>query len=225
LVRWFRISSDEQKSYSPADTVYSPPCSRSSLDVPLSNGGGSLTIGYGSGGSPLLIPFSDSEGLAFLKISLFSHPLNPLYDAHSFRSAHRLPDNFKGPWATITKRVIHCPSKMRSVLPNAQSPDKFIADKAERRTIGSHEINAHLSIGCLINHKLCALRSPVSNDRHEKNASPLDLSKWSVSWTKSLRQRLPRGQGFLVRVYALTLPSGFAHLCQNKRQLCQYSQE
>jgi len=105
------------------DTLYHPPCSPSSLDVPLDHGGGSLTIGYGSGGSPpLLIPSSDSEGLAFLKISLFSRPLNPFYDAQSFRWARRLPDDFKGPWATITKRVIHRPSQTPSSRPDFQRP-------------------------------------------------------------------------------------------------------
>ena len=187
--------------------------------MPLDRDGGSLTIGYGTGGSPLLIP-SGSEGLAFLKISLFSRPLNPLYDAQSFRSAYRLPDNLKGPWATITKRVIHCPSEMQSVLPNAQQPpEKFIVDKAARRTTFNNKMNANLSNWC---QKPYALYSLVLNDRHEKSASPLGLSKWSDSWSKTLRQRLSPGR-FLVRVCTLILLCPFAHLSQNKRQLFEYS--
>lgn len=48
----------------------------------------------------------DGKRFAFLKVSLFTRPLDPLYDAQSFRSAHHLPD-FKGLWTTITKLLIH----------------------------------------------------------------------------------------------------------------------
>ena len=49
---------------------------------------------------------------------------------------------------------------------------------------------------CLINQKPCALRSLVPNNRHENSASPLDLSKWSASWAKTLRQLLPLDKAF-----------------------------
>jgi hypothetical protein len=169
--------------------------------VPLDHGGGCLTIGYGSGGSPLFIPSSDSEGLAFLKISLFSRPLNPFCDAQSFRLARRLPDNFKGPWATITKRVIHHPSHAQSPRPDFQRPvTEFAIDTTRQfRIVVSDKINAKLSNCCLINQKplTCMLLSLVPNDQQEKSASPLDLSKWSASWlSKTLRQHLFKGNTY-----------------------------
>lgn len=64
-----------------------------------------LTLGYGSGGSlPLLIPFADGECFALLKVSFFVRPLDPLYDSESFRAPH-LPQELKGPWATVTKLI------------------------------------------------------------------------------------------------------------------------
>ena len=91
--------------------------------MPLKKDGGSLTIGYGSGGSPpLVIPSLDSEGLTLLKISLFSWPPDPFHNVVSFRMARHLPDNLKGPWATTVKRIIHHPSEMQRPLPDFQQP-------------------------------------------------------------------------------------------------------
>ena len=89
--------------------------------MPLKESGGSLTVGFGSGGSPpLVIPRSHTEGSGFLKISLFSRSPDPLSDIQSFRSAPYLRDNLKGPWATITKEVIHRPSEPPSPLIQVQ---------------------------------------------------------------------------------------------------------
>ena len=122
--------------------------------MPLDKGGGSLTIGYGSGGSPpLLIPSSDdSERLAFLKISLFSRPLNPSSDVLSFRSADHLPDDFKGPWATITKKVVH-PPKTPGPCPDFQQPtSEFVIGKPTGRIFVSNKINANIFNQHLIHH-------------------------------------------------------------------------
>ncbi|KDR74399.1 hypothetical protein GALMADRAFT_269297 [Galerina marginata CBS 339.88] len=111
------------------DTLYRPGCSRSRLDVPLKKGGGSLTIGYGSGGwPPLFIPFSDKEGCGNLKVSLFSRPLDPFYDVDS---VSKKPHQYlKSPWATFLKRVIHSASGTPSPIPDSQQPIKdFILSK------------------------------------------------------------------------------------------------
>jgi hypothetical protein len=122
--------------------------------VPLDRDGGSLTIGYGSGGSPpLFIPSSNSEGLAFLKISLFSRPLNPLSGVQSFRLAPYLPDDFKGPWATMTKQVIHSPPQTPS--PRLDSPQpitEFAICKPTSPNVVSNKINASLFKQCPIIH-------------------------------------------------------------------------
>ncbi|KDR74409.1 hypothetical protein GALMADRAFT_141452 [Galerina marginata CBS 339.88] len=92
------------------DIWYRPACTQSRLDAPLKKSGGSLTIAYGSSISPFVIPFTDKEGLAnvFLKVSLFTRPLDPFYESQSFRFARHLPETHKGPWATIIKRVRYC---------------------------------------------------------------------------------------------------------------------
>jgi hypothetical protein len=136
--------------------------------VPLDNGGGSLTIGYGSGGSPpLLIPSSDSEGFAFLKISLFSRPLNPYSDVQSFRSADHLPDSFKGPWATITKKIIYPPPQTPSPRPDSPQPiTEFAIGRPTSPIVVSNKISASL---CPIHHPFQKpSRSIVLYDAHSK---------------------------------------------------------
>jgi hypothetical protein len=120
--------------------------------VPLDRRGGSLTIGYGSGGSPpLFIPSSDSEGLAFLKISFFSRPLSPLSDAQTFRSADHVPDDFKGPWATITKNVIHAPPQTPNPRLDSLKPiTEFAIDRSTGRIVVSNKMHAIFSKQCLI---------------------------------------------------------------------------
>ena len=152
-VQWFDPSNDfkfgklvlklklQTETYSPLDTWYRPPCSRSRPDVPLKKDGGSLTIGYGSGGSPpLSIPTLDAERSWSLKISLFSRPADPLSDVQSFRSAKYLPDNLDGPWATITKRVTLRPSEMQSPPPDFhQSTVEYTIAKSTGRICVSNK--------------------------------------------------------------------------------------
>ncbi|KDR74401.1 hypothetical protein GALMADRAFT_582760 [Galerina marginata CBS 339.88] len=107
------------------DTWYKPPCARSRLDAPLKKDGGSFIIGYGLGGSPpLVIPSSDQEGFGFLKVSLFSRPLDPFYEAQSFRSARYVYDSFKGPWTTIIKPIISCLPETPRPNPSSQPPQE-----------------------------------------------------------------------------------------------------
>ncbi|KDR74385.1 hypothetical protein GALMADRAFT_141429 [Galerina marginata CBS 339.88] len=116
------------------DTLYQPPTTRSHLDPPLRKGGGTLTIGYGPNGSPLVIPPLptrpprpppprpgsgpgsnrdwdwDGEAKRCLKITLCSRPQDPNYDDRSFRVAGCLPgdSDVKGPWAEMKLDILPC---------------------------------------------------------------------------------------------------------------------
>jgi len=68
----------ELTSTSPVETYYEPPFSGSSiLEAPLKRDGGTLTIGYGSGGMP---PFSytvqGSFNIGFLKLLVSTRPIH-----------------------------------------------------------------------------------------------------------------------------------------------------
>ncbi|KDR74412.1 hypothetical protein GALMADRAFT_250326 [Galerina marginata CBS 339.88] len=115
------------------DPWYRPPCSRSRLDVPLMMGGGSLTIGYGSGGSPpLVIASSHREGHGSLKILLSTQPLDPLYDDKSFRLAHYLPETIKGPWATVSRAITYRLSNNNPRVPSEHRPKEFLISNPTR---------------------------------------------------------------------------------------------
>jgi hypothetical protein len=89
----------------------------------------------------------------FLKIYLFSRPPNPLSDVQTFRSADHVPDDFKGPWATITKNVIHAPPQTPN--PRLDSPQpitEFAIERPTGRIVVSNKMNANPSKKCLIHH-------------------------------------------------------------------------
>ena len=190
LVCWFWILSDEQISYSRADTLYHPPCSWSSLDVPLDNDGGSLTIGYGSGRSSLLIHPWIAKGSHFWRYLSFLTPWT-----HSMMPSHFAQPNTcltisQAPrWSTVLLNAKHssqCPA----------TPRKGYNQQAARETIDDNKINTNPVNSCLINQKPCTLRSLVPNDCHENSTSLLNLSKWSALWAKTLCQLLPLDKAF-----------------------------
>ena len=196
LVCWFWILSNKQISYSRADTLYHPPCSRSSIDVLLDNDGGSLTIGYGSGGSSLLIHPQIAKGSHFWRylslLAPWTHSMTPSHFTwpNTCLTISQAPGRQSPPgWSTVllnAKRSSQCPA----------TPQKSYNWQAARETIDDNKINTNPVNSCLINQKPCALRSLVPNDCHENSASPLDLSKWSASWAKTLHQLLPLDKAF-----------------------------
>jgi hypothetical protein len=74
-------------------------------------------------------------------------------DVLTFRSARQVPDNFKGPWATITKNVIHAPPHPPTPrLGSLQPITEFPIDRPTGRIVVSNKMNANLSKQCLIHH-------------------------------------------------------------------------
>ncbi|KDR74411.1 hypothetical protein GALMADRAFT_141453 [Galerina marginata CBS 339.88] len=89
------------------ETLYQPACTRFGLDAPLKKDGGYLTIAYSSATLSDVVPCSSRERHVFLKVSLFTRPLDPFYEGEIFRFARRLPETHKSPWATVTKRILY----------------------------------------------------------------------------------------------------------------------
>ncbi|KDR74101.1 hypothetical protein GALMADRAFT_602515 [Galerina marginata CBS 339.88] len=106
-------------------TVYDTPSSGPYvLDVPLKKGGGTLAIGYGSGGcSPLHYTLKNGQNISvgFLKIFVFTRPIAPSTVPELYPSGHT--------WGTIVFPIV---CRRRQLTQSAQTTSKMLQEMGSR---------------------------------------------------------------------------------------------
>ncbi|KDR74099.1 hypothetical protein GALMADRAFT_250873 [Galerina marginata CBS 339.88] len=109
-------------------TVYDTPSSGAYiLDVPLKKGGGTLAVGYGSGGhSPLRYKLKNGENISvgFLKIFVFTRPITPSAVPELYPSRHT--------WGTIVFPIVCRRRRDTKLTQFAQTASKKLQEIGSR---------------------------------------------------------------------------------------------